>query len=262
MRKQQPGRKNKPSGWDPVAEWYNGWVGRDGSEHHQKLAVPAVVELLALQPGQSVLDCGAGQGVLAPAVAAAGASYTGVDISPRLVDYARQHHGQHGRFIVGDVRQLQRISQLSAGQFDAAVFLLSIQDIDPLQDALAAAAWALRDGGQLVILMTHPCFRVPRQSGWGFDEGRSLQYRRVDHYLTPLRVPMKAYGSQRSGVTISFHRPLEDYVNGLAACGLLVNAMREIPTYKKGKTRAEARAQRELPLFMALRACKVAEAAG
>jgi hypothetical protein len=37
----------------------------------------------------------------------------------------------------------------------------------------------------MVLLLTHPCFRVPRQSGWGWDEQRKLQYRRVDRYLTP-----------------------------------------------------------------------------
>ena len=65
--------------------------------------------------------------------------------------------------------------------------------------------------------MTHPCFRVPRQSGEGWDEQRKLLYRRVDRYLSPLAVPMKAYAGGRAA-TWSYHRPLEDYVNGLAAC--------------------------------------------
>src|SRR5262249_47824361 len=142
-----------------------------------------------------------------------------------LLAFARRHHGAHGRFLQGDATRLTGLAELRAGSFDGAVFLLSIQDMDPLDEVLASAAWALRPGGRAVMLITHPCFRVPRQSGWGWDAGRQLAYRRVDRYLTPLVVPMQAYGGQHHGATRSFHRPLEAYVNGLAAAGLLIDCL-------------------------------------
>ena len=258
-------RKNQaqPAGsdsWNPVADWYAGWVGAEGSEHHRRLAIPALLDLLRPARGEDVLDLGCGPGVLAPHVAAAGARYTGVDASRRLLGFARRHHGRHGRFLEGDATALQEMPELAAGTFDAAVFLLSIQDIDPLDGALASAAWALRTGGRMVLLMTHPCFRVPRQSGWGWDHGRRLRYRRVDRYLTPLAVPMKGYGAGRRGFTRSYHRPLGAYVNGLAANGLLVDGVHELPTYRKPEpgpqAKAEGAANREIPLFLGLRAIK------
>ena len=247
--------KRPLSGWDPVAEWYDGWVGPAGSDHHQKLAIPAVMDLLALIKGETVLDIGAGQGVLAPHIAEAGGRSTGVEISPKLLEIARGRHP--GRFLRGDARALPSIKGLDAASFDAAVFLLSIEDIDPLAAAVDSAAWALKPDGRLVILMRHPCFRVPRQSGWGFDEGRSLQYRRVDSYLSPLRVPMKQFGGDRRGVTISFHRPLSQYFDALTRAGLVIDALREITTYKEGANKAERRANDEFPVFMALRARKL-----
>ncbi|HSU15851.1 class I SAM-dependent methyltransferase [Longimicrobium sp.] len=258
-------RKNqaRPAGsdsWNPVADWYTGWVGAEGSEHHRRVAIPALLELLLPARGEQVLDVGCGPGVLAPHVAGAGARYTGVDASRRLLEFARRHHAAHGRFVQGDATKLQEIGELQAGAFDAAVFLLSIQDIDPLEDALAAAAWAVRPGGRVVLLMTHPCFRIPRQSGWGWDRQRKLQYRRVDRYLTRLAVPMKSYGAARHGFTRSYHRPLGAYVNGLAACGLRVDGIHEIPTHKSPEpgphARAERLATREIPLFLGLRAVK------
>src|SRR5437764_15402189 len=83
--------------WDPLAYWYNGWVGEGGSEHHREVAIPATLRLQDPQPGQRILDVGAGQGVLAPAIARIGANYTGVDAAPRLLMLARKHHGAAGR---------------------------------------------------------------------------------------------------------------------------------------------------------------------
>ncbi|MEO8397118.1 MAG: class I SAM-dependent methyltransferase [Chloroflexota bacterium] len=258
MSKQQnQNRRHNPAGWDALAHWYDGWMGAEGGEHHRKLAIPAVLDLLQLQPDEHLLDVGAGQGVLAPYVAQTGADYTGVEISPRLLALAQKRHPKQGRFLHGDARRLRDVVGLKAERFDAVVFLLSIQDMNPLDSVLDSAAWALRGGGRLVILMTHPCFRVPRQSSWEHDSDRDISFRRVERYLTPLAVPIKSYGKERSGVSISFHRPLSHYINGMASCGLLVDELQEITTFEKRASKAEQRANVEIPLFVGLRAQKV-----
>ncbi len=244
--------------WDPVADWYAGWAGPEGSRHHRELAVPALLELLKPRSGEWLLDIGCGAGALAPTVLSANARYLGVDLSPRLIALARRHHGAKARFLVGDATRLAERPEIGRARFDAAAFLLSLQDIDPLEDAVRSAAWALRRGGRLVAVMTHPCFRVPRQSGWGWDEGRRLRYRRIDSYLTPLQVPMQPYGRGRPGSTRSYHRPLEAYTEALRRNGFLLEALREIPAGAPAGTRQETRAERlarqEIPLFFALRA--------
>jgi SAM-dependent methyltransferase len=243
--------------WDPVAGWYSGWVGAQGSEHHRRLAIPALLGLLEPVAGERILDVGCGTGALAPHVTKSGARYTGIDASRKLLAFARQHHGARGDFVLGDATRLADCSALRAGSFDAATFLLSIQDIDPLESAIQSAVWALRHGGRIVILMTHPCFRVPRQSGWGWDAHRKLQYRRIDRYLTPLAVPMKPYGGGLRGATRSYHRPLTDYITALATAGLLVDRLLELPTYRdasraRGGTIAHS-AECEIPLFLGVR---------
>lgn len=243
-----------------MAKWYNGWVGKKGSLYHRAVAIPKVMELADLKPNELLLDLGCGQGVLAPHVLKQAARYQGVDGSRTLVQLARKHHASGSKkgdaqFILGDVRKLSTLPDVQAGSADVAVFMLSIQDMDPLDEVLAAAAWALKAAGRIVVFMLHPAFRVPRQSGWGFDPGRKLTYRRVDSYLTSRGVPMKAYAevtSRSSGTTMSFHRPLGEYVNTLSGLGFVLERLDELPDPNVNQnTKKETL---DIPLFVALKA--------
>jgi ubiquinone/menaquinone biosynthesis C-methylase UbiE len=254
-----------PTSWEHVASWYLGWAGR-GSRHHRAVAIPVVLELLELRPGEHLLDIGSGAGTLARAVARAGAHYVGVDVSTTMLRHARRHHGECGRFLRADARRLSDSPEVAPASADAVSFVFSIQDMNPLDDVIRSAAWALRPGGRLVIFMTHPCFRVPRQSGWEWDERRRLHFRRVDRYLGHFSVPMHPPGARvigRALATRSFHRPLEAYVSALAAHGISIDRLRELPPPAEASDRPGApRATKEpsgnsdIPAFVAMRGRK------
>ena len=252
---------HRETSWERVAAWYDGWVGDGGSAYHQQLAIPAVLDLLRAQPGERILDVGGGQGVLAPPVVEAGAEITVVDASAKLIAAAKRRHRslRGARLLVGDARRLPAVARLDAASFDAATFLLSIQDMDALDDVTRGVGWALKPVSRVVVLMTHPAFRQARHSGWGYDEGRKLTYRRVDAYLGEMAVPMKSLGG--GPPTRSFHRPISAYVNALADAGFLTDAMLELPDLppdrRPGRAgRGDARANAEIPMFLALRAVR------
>jgi ubiquinone/menaquinone biosynthesis C-methylase UbiE len=243
--------------WERVATWYDGWVGDRGSAYHRQLAIPATLELLQPQAGEAILDMGSGQGVLARHIVDAGARYVGLDASPRLIAAARRRHKGIGQFLVGDARSLAAVAGLSEASYDAAVFLLSIQDMDPLDAVFGGVDWALRTHSRVVLLMTHPAFRQPRHSGWGMDEARNLQFRRVDAYLGHMAVPMKSLGGGLP--TRAFHRPISAYINGLAEYGFAVDRVLELTDLPADRrpgraARAGERANAEIPLFLAMRA--------
>jgi ubiquinone/menaquinone biosynthesis C-methylase UbiE len=251
----------RETSWERVATWYDGWVGDAGSTYHRQLAIPATLDLLQPRPGEEILDVGGGQGVLAPALVEAGARVTVVDASAKLIAAARRRHGRlrGAQFLLGAARRMPAVAGLEAGAHDAAVFLLSIQDMDPLEDVMRGIDWALRPEARVVLLMTHPAFRQPRHSGWGYDEGRKLTYRRIDGYLAEMAVPMKSLGGGQP--TRSFHRPISAYVNALADAGFATDGMLEIPDLppdrRPGKAaRGDARANAEIPIFLGLRAVR------
>ncbi len=236
-----------------MANWYDATIGIRGSPHHRKVAIPTVMRLADPRPGDLILDVGCGQGVLAHHVLKAGARYLGVDASAAMIRHARKRR-EGVSFEVGDARDLAGTTSVDPISCAAVVFMLSVQDMDPLDQVVASAADVLAPGGRLVLFMVHPAFRPPRGSGWGFDPQRKLPYRRIERYLTPSAVPMKEYaevGAGPRGATISFHRPLQDYFAAVTAAGLVVDALEEFPDpVGEEKERGSA----EIPLFLAVRA--------
>jgi len=262
----RPGRSRTPGNldrtWDRVADWYDKLVGDKGSDYHQQVVLPATLRLLDPQPGQRILDLCCGQGVLARALLEYDPGLVvAVDASPRLIAAARARgpRDRRVRYLVGDAR---RLDHLADGTFDAAACILAVQDTEGMPELLSTLGRALRPGGCAVVIMMHPCFRIPRQSQWGWDESKRIQYRRLDRYTTPMQIPIQTHpGRDPARHTIFYHRPLADYLNALGQAALAVVACEELLTHRRpepgGRSRAESRAAQEFPIFLALKAVKL-----
>ena len=248
-----------------MAGWYDATTGVRGTPHHRKAAIPAVMRLAGVATGERLIDIGCGQGVLAHHVLKAGGSYLGVDASQTMIKLARKRR-EGVVFEHGDARDLSGTTSAEPATFDVAVFMLSLQDMDPLEKVMTSAAEVLKPGGRLVLFMVHPAFRPPRGSGWGYDERRKLVYRRIERYLSPAAVPMKEYAEVTGvdrGATISFHRPLQDYFAALSGAGFVVDWLDELAdplieagALKPGGESGPGHNSAEIPLFLAVRAVK------
>jgi len=255
------GRSAPTRGWDHVASWYDRLVGDEGSDYHRHVILPAALRLLDPQPGEQLLDLCCGQGVLVRALLAANPKLVvGVDASPKLIAAAKARGGadQRVRFVVRDAR---RLGDLAAAQFDAAACVMAVHDLEAIDELFAQMSRALRPGGRAVVILLHPCFRIPRQSDWGWDETKKTRYRRIDRYASPLSIPIATHpGRDPQQHTLFYHRPLADYINALGRAGLAIIACEELLTHRRAEpgshSRAENRAAQEFPLFVALKAIK------
>jgi SAM-dependent methyltransferase len=246
--------------WEPQATWYDRHQGSGGDDFYQQAILPAVWKHLRVSTGRRVLDVGCGQGVVGRHLAERQVATVGVDASPSLIDSAKERSTKLERYVVGDATMLHEV--LDSTPFDGATAVLALQDLDPLQPVFEGVVSVLKPGARLVIVLTHPCFRIPKRSGWGFDEDAGVQYRRVEAYLSPQRLPIITHpGRPDDGSrSWSFHRPLSEYVTTLGNAGFGVVAIDELCSHRRGtqgrRSGAEDTALREIPLFLVIVASK------
>lgn len=243
--------------WEGISDWYASYLAQPGTMQNE-VVFPGALRLLEPKDGGRYLDIACGEGAFVRLLAKrVRAEIVGIDASLSLIQRARKTQNPNLKFHVADAAHFAKI--FPAASFDGASCILAIQNIETLTPVFEEAANVLKPNAPFVIVMNHPSFRQPRQSGWGWDEMRKLQYRRVDRYLSAYEMPIVAHpGSASSEKTYSYHRPLSAYVQELAKQGFVIDALEEWISPKKSdsgpKARAENMARAEIPLFLALRA--------
>lgn len=247
---------DKSTSWDNVSGWYNKLVSSDGHYYHQHVVIPGVLKLIKLKQGDKFLDLACGQGVLARALPQnLNIEYCGVDIAQGLLDFAiKQNKNPKNKFIKADLSQ---DLNLEKKDFTHAAIILALQDLEFPQVVLQSAAKHLVENGQLIIVINHPHFRIPRQSSWQVDSINKLQCRQVNAYMSPMKIPLQANPSQgeKSKTMWRFHQPLANYMQFLAKAGFVVSNIEEWVSDKESQgkhAKMENRSRAEIPLFMTL----------
>ncbi|HJU36897.1 MAG TPA: class I SAM-dependent methyltransferase [Gaiellaceae bacterium] len=188
--------------YDEVADAYSRARDPDGTG----LVDPILSELIGEVAGQEVLSLACGQGQDARLLASLGAAVTAIDISEEMLRHALRHEAAEPRgiaYLRGDVQDL---APLRAASFDGVVCHMALMDVPDLAATIRSVARVLREDGWFVFSIVHPCY------------GSHVEI--VDDYLLDHRyfkvVPvdwLPAY---------AYHRPLGDYLNGLARAGFRV----------------------------------------
>ncbi len=108
-----------------------------------------VVHLLDLRPELALVELGCGPGWMMRLAARQGVKAHGVDISPEMVEIAREQaeaEGVGATFEVGDMESLDL-----GGRFDACLIYDALHHSPRADLVLACARRALRDGGRLLV---------------------------------------------------------------------------------------------------------------
>ena len=160
---------SKPTLWDQASRWYDSLVGMSGSDYHQTIVIPGVFKMLELKPGRRILDLACGQGVFSRFLLGKKMKPEGLDSSEELLRMARSRSAKSILYHLGNAGDSKL---LDGRQFDGIACLLAVQNMEEIEPVFRNVARWLKPGGKFVMVLTHPCFRIPRQTHWGWDEDK------------------------------------------------------------------------------------------
>lgn len=201
--------------YDPIADWYAA-QSRTGSlrRFHDNLA-RRLLGLAGDVSGKRVLDAGCGEGHVARLFARHGARVVAVDISPRLLEHARELEAKipHGiEFVEAD---LARGLPSHSGAFDLATANMMLDDCEDLAGVLRGIADALKPNGRLLLSMNNPYAVVARG--------------KVDDYFAS-RTLSQTFGTDQAEFEVPFYyRTFEQWVTAFSQAGLLLHTLVDVP---------------------------------
>ena len=220
--------------WEALAGWWDEATG-EADEFHRKLVIPATDRLLALRPGERVLDVACGNGGYARHLASQGAEVVAIDGSRRFVELAeRRTTAWRDRISYRQLDCADRAALRALGErgYDAAVCKMALMDMAVIHPLLSALAELLKPGGRFVFSVLHPAFNSTGTSLWmeeATSEAGELAVCRgvkVMRYLEPEARPGIGIPGQPHA-QYYFHRPLGVLLNACFGFGFLLDGVEE-----------------------------------
>lgn len=152
--------------WDANAAFWDDRMG-EGNQFHRRLVGPPAERLLALQPGERVVEFACGNGQFSRRMAELGAAVLATEFSGRMVERARARTTGRpdldGRvtFAQLDATDPAALAAIPGPPFDAGVCNMAFMDTIAVAPLYRALPSLLRPGGRFVFTIVHPVLNNP-----------------------------------------------------------------------------------------------------
>ncbi|MEM6996219.1 MAG: class I SAM-dependent methyltransferase, partial [Myxococcota bacterium] len=183
--------------------------------HNAAYERPATLSLLPELAGRRVLDAGCGPGLYADELLARGAEVVAADVTPEMIDLARERIGDRATLHVADLSQ--PLTFAADEEFDVVVSPLMLDYIEDWQPVFAEFFRVLRPGGLLVYSHGHPMsdYLLVRRK-----HDPDSRYFACERFASQ----WGGFGTPRPTVE-GFRRPLGQMLNPLAASGFVLERL-------------------------------------
>jgi len=221
--------------WDDNADVWTEHVRKGWDTYREHLNNPAFLKLIGNLNGKKVLDAGCGEGYNTRIFARTGAMMTGVDISPRLIEHARQAEKAEPLGIRYEVASFTDLSLFNNESFDTVVSTMALMDSPDYEKALAEIFRVLRKNSDFFFSVSHPCF-MTKGFGWITDRNNNQEKLTVSGYFNKtqwierwqfsnvseeIRKDVPQFDIPR------FPRTLAEYINPLVQAGFVLKKLSE-----------------------------------
>lgn len=211
------------TGWNENARRYANAAGKHGDYNKENVLNPALFELLGDVSGKRALDAGCGEGYLSRLLEERGAEVVAVDFSQAMVDIAKSRTPSDSTitFLHGNIESLRGMEDAS---FDLVVSSMVLQDVPDHGAALRELRRVLRNDGDLLLAISHPCFSS--DGSWYRSESGERLFWRTDNYFYETARPQQPMPGVQGTVNY-FHRALTTYFRSFKDAGLVVDDLVE-----------------------------------
>ncbi len=174
-------------------------------------------------------------------------------MSQKLIDLAKQKSKDISYHVASSEN-----THLAKESFDTVFTVLAFENIKKIDETILEIKRVLKKEGKFFLVMLHPAFRIPQYSDWNFDAKKDTQYRRVDKYLSEIKIDIELnpHKSNKKVSSFTFHRPLQWYMKIFKKHGFALIGLEEWISHKKSQAgprqKAEDIARKEFPMFIAL----------
>lgn len=219
--------------WEANAAYWDQRMG-EGNDFVNILEWPTIERLLAIQPGERVLDAACGNGLTSRRLAALGAQVTAFDFSANMIAYAKERTSDDSSSIqyhVMDATDEAALLSLGEGAFDAALCNMALFDMAEIDPLLRALSRLLRSGGRFVFSIVHPCFNNSTMAHLAEMVDRdgelvTVYSVKIWGYITPTVLLGAAIAGQPEPQPY-FHRPLQDVLRACFQAGFVLDGLEE-----------------------------------
>lgn len=226
--------------YESLADGYNALI--DHKPHNAYYDRPNTLSLVGDIQGKHLLDAACGPGKYAETLIAKGATVTGFDNSPKMIEHAKKRNQGIGTFFVQDLSE--PFESLADASFDIVLCALAMHYVENWDLTIKEFYRVLKPNGQLVISIEHPFFE--------HIYFKSERYFEVE----PVKCTWNGFGKP---IEInSYRRPLQGCLTPLTENGFSIDKLLE-PKPVKAFEALDPKHYKELnefPAFMCIRAIK------
>lgn len=167
--------------WDENAEVWTKLSRMGVNIYHDAFIAPAFISMLPDITGLTGLDIGCGEGTDTRMLAKLGGVMTGLDVSKRFIEYAREEERRGLLGVRYKTASAWRIP-FAEDSFDFATATMSLMDVPEPERAIREAFRVIKPGGFLQFSITHPCFDVPHRKWIDDPSGKHVAMAVSDYF--------------------------------------------------------------------------------
>ena len=221
--------------WDDNADVWTEHVRKGWDTYREHLNNPAFLKLVGNLKSKKVLDAGCGEGYNTRIFSRMGATMTGVDISPRLIEHARKAEQTEPLGIRYETASFTDLSIFNDEAFDTVVSTMALMDSPDYEKAIAEIYRVLRKNGDFFFSVSHPCF-MTKGFGWITDRNNNQEKLAVSGYFSKTQwierwqfsqVPEEQRKDIPQFAIPRFPRTLAEYINPLIQTGFILKKISE-----------------------------------